>query len=189
MRTDPTLPGTHRALVVIPGTVNYFYNQNGRRIGKAARFDYDTIEGRHCTRGSPRGELHKSGCEVASHFATQAAIRNRDQRFRARLDELVVEPDLSELVDDDGCAAHRGVTQQASQQRCLAAAEEACDYRNGSGSVGRLSCRNLRFGASVADKRLVRMLGHRIWLGPHAAAHGLTPEAVIRDVINEVPIP
>ena len=33
------------------------------------------------------------------------------------------------------------------------------------------------------------VLGHRIWLGPHAAAHGLTPEAVIRDVINEVPIP
>ena len=33
------------------------------------------------------------------------------------------------------------------------------------------------------------VLSHRIWLGPHAAAHGLTPEAVIRDVINEVPIP
>jgi MoxR-like ATPase len=33
------------------------------------------------------------------------------------------------------------------------------------------------------------VLGHRIWLGPHAAAHGLTAEAVIRDVITEVPIP
>jgi MoxR-like ATPase len=33
------------------------------------------------------------------------------------------------------------------------------------------------------------VLGHRIWLGPHAAAHGLTAEAVIRDVISEVPIP
>ena len=33
------------------------------------------------------------------------------------------------------------------------------------------------------------VLGHRIWLGPHAAAHGLTPEAVIRDVIDQVPIP
>jgi len=33
------------------------------------------------------------------------------------------------------------------------------------------------------------VLGHRIWLGPHAAAHGLTPEEVIRDVIKEVPIP
>jgi MoxR-like ATPase len=33
------------------------------------------------------------------------------------------------------------------------------------------------------------ILGHRIWLGPHAAAHGLTPEAVIRDVIDQVAIP
>ena len=33
------------------------------------------------------------------------------------------------------------------------------------------------------------VLGHRIWLGPHAAAHGLTAEAVIQDVIENVPIP
>ena len=28
------------------------------------------------------------------------------------------------------------------------------------------------------------VLGHRIWLGPHAASHGLTTDAVIRDVIE-----
>ena len=33
------------------------------------------------------------------------------------------------------------------------------------------------------------VLGHRIWLGPHAAAHGLTAEAVIQDVIDQVPVP
>jgi MoxR-like ATPase len=33
------------------------------------------------------------------------------------------------------------------------------------------------------------VLGHRIWLGPHAASHGLTPEAVVKDVIERVPIP
>jgi MoxR-like ATPase len=33
------------------------------------------------------------------------------------------------------------------------------------------------------------VLGHRIWLGPHAASHGLTSEAVIRDIIARVPIP
>jgi MoxR-like ATPase len=33
------------------------------------------------------------------------------------------------------------------------------------------------------------VLSHRLWLGPHAAAHGLTADAVIRDVITEVPIP
>jgi MoxR-like ATPase len=33
------------------------------------------------------------------------------------------------------------------------------------------------------------ILSHRIWLGPHAASHGLTTEAVIKDVIDRVPIP
>ena len=33
------------------------------------------------------------------------------------------------------------------------------------------------------------VLGHRIWLGPHAASHGLTAEAVINDVVERVPIP
>ena len=33
------------------------------------------------------------------------------------------------------------------------------------------------------------VLGHRIWLGPHAASHGLTSDAVITDVIERVPIP
>jgi MoxR-like ATPase len=33
------------------------------------------------------------------------------------------------------------------------------------------------------------VLSHRIWLGPHAAAHGLTAEQVIDDVVAQVPIP
>jgi MoxR-like ATPase len=33
------------------------------------------------------------------------------------------------------------------------------------------------------------VLGHRIWLGPHAASHGLTTDAVIRDILERTPIP
>jgi MoxR-like ATPase len=33
------------------------------------------------------------------------------------------------------------------------------------------------------------VLSHRIWLGPHAASHGLTTDVVIRDVIERVPVP
>ena len=33
------------------------------------------------------------------------------------------------------------------------------------------------------------VLGHRLWLGPHAASHGLTTEAVIQDVLDRIPIP
>jgi MoxR-like ATPase len=33
------------------------------------------------------------------------------------------------------------------------------------------------------------VLSHRIWLGPHAASHGLTTEAVVDDIIARVPVP
>jgi MoxR-like ATPase len=33
------------------------------------------------------------------------------------------------------------------------------------------------------------VLGHRVWLGPHAASHGVTVERVIDDVVERVPVP
>jgi MoxR-like ATPase len=33
------------------------------------------------------------------------------------------------------------------------------------------------------------ILNHRIWLGPHAASHGLTTDLVVKDIIERVPIP
>ena len=33
------------------------------------------------------------------------------------------------------------------------------------------------------------ILSHRVWLGPHAASHGLTTDAVITDIVERVPIP
>ena len=33
------------------------------------------------------------------------------------------------------------------------------------------------------------VLGHRVWLGPHAASHGVTVEMVIDDIIDAVPVP
>ena len=33
------------------------------------------------------------------------------------------------------------------------------------------------------------VLGHRVWLGPHAATHGVTVESVIDDIVDRVPVP
>jgi MoxR-like ATPase len=33
------------------------------------------------------------------------------------------------------------------------------------------------------------VLAHRMWLGPHAASHGVTMEAVIEDLVAKVPVP
>ena len=39
-----------------------------------------------------------------------------------------------------------------------------------------------------SGSRAVR-LGHRVWLGPHAASHGVTIEMVIQDIVDRVPVP
>ena len=33
------------------------------------------------------------------------------------------------------------------------------------------------------------VLPHRVWLGPHAASHGVTVDMVIDDIVNSVPVP
>ena len=33
------------------------------------------------------------------------------------------------------------------------------------------------------------VLGHRVWLGPHAASHGVTVDMVIEDIVDQVPVP
>jgi len=33
------------------------------------------------------------------------------------------------------------------------------------------------------------VLGHRVWLGPHATSHGITAEQVIEDIVARTPIP
>jgi MoxR-like ATPase len=33
------------------------------------------------------------------------------------------------------------------------------------------------------------VLGHRVWLGPHAASHGVSVDMVVEDIINRVPVP
>lgn len=33
------------------------------------------------------------------------------------------------------------------------------------------------------------VLPHRVWLGPHAASHGVTVDSVIDDLVDRVPVP
>ena len=55
---------------------------------------------------------------------------------------------------------------------------------------GRCCC----IGARRCIRRTCRswrryVLGHRVWLGPHAASHGVTVEMVIDDIVARVPVP
>ena len=76
--------------------------------------------------------------QVAADRAAQAAGLQLDEALLAGLDQLVVEPDLAELVDDHGRARELRAAQQPRQQRGLAAAEKAGEHRHGDhgGSTG-----------------------------------------------------
>jgi hypothetical protein len=68
--------------------------------------------------------------QVGADFAAQAAGLEFDEAVLARFDQLVVEADLAELVDDDGRARKSALAQQMTEDRRLAAAEEAGENRN-----------------------------------------------------------
>ena len=47
-----------------------------------------------------------------------------------------------------------------------------------------------RSGLSEDVRDLAKyILTHRVWLGPHAASHGVTTEMVIDDIVSKVPVP
>ena len=59
---------------------------------------------------------------------------------------------------------------------------------NGARSTGTVRRRTEVYPEDIQDLATY-VLGHRIWLGPHAASHGLTTDSVIKDVIERVSIP
>ena len=122
--------------------------QDGRRIGEPARLDDDAFERRHPPLiPSPQDILQRQH-QIAAHRAAQAPGLQLDEALLAGLDQVVVEPHLPELVDDDGRAREVGVPEQAPQQRGLAAAEEAGQHgdgdhegTSGSGAMRSRTCR------------------------------------------------
>jgi hypothetical protein len=72
----------------------------------------------------------------------------------------------------------------------------AISRRVRSGSAQRASDRpsgngvNVDSSGMISSQALARyVLGHRVWLGPHAASHGVTVEMVIDDLVASVPVP
>ena len=87
-----------------------------------------------------------------------------------------------------GCTARRPSWSSAASISARRRARSSAGA--GSPRSGRCSCaaapRSIR-RTSRTWRRYI--LGHRIWLGPHAASHGLTTEIVIKDVVERVPVP
>ena len=98
--------------------------QDRRRVGEAGGLDHDPAEGDAAIVEIAQ-ELLERGHELAADRAAQAAARQQDHVVGDLLDQQMVEPDVAELVDQNGGAGERGVGQQPVEQRGLAGAEEA----------------------------------------------------------------
>ncbi len=65
--------------------------------------------------------------KLAANGAAQAARRQQHHRVVDAVQQVMIEPDLAELVDQHGRIGQRGSAQQPLQQRRLARAQEARD--------------------------------------------------------------
>ena len=75
----------------------------------------------------------------------------------------------------------RGPGRVAPRHHCLGPAGEG---------VGAPACTSASEVYPEDVQALARyVLGHRVWLGPHAASHGVTVEMVIDDLVASVPVP
>ncbi len=99
--------------------------QHRRRIGKSAGLDHEARERDDGAFVTAPQQIVNGRCEVVADFAAQASGLQLDQAVLARLDQVVVEADLAELVDDHGGARKLRPAKQAAEQRRLAAAEKA----------------------------------------------------------------
>jgi len=110
--------------------------QDRCRIGKAAGLDGDALEGGHRARIAPAQQVLERQRQVTAHGAAQTSRLQLNEALLARLDQIVVEADLSELVDDHGRTREIRVAQQTSQQRGLPAAKKAGEDRDGDHGAG-----------------------------------------------------
>jgi thioredoxin reductase len=98
---------------------------DGRHVGEPRRLDDDA--GKRQAAGLARRlvQLGDAGADVAAGRAAEAAgARHRDLR-RSRGDEVVVDRDVTELVDDEAAVRERGRGEELREQRRLPGAEEA----------------------------------------------------------------
>jgi hypothetical protein len=68
--------------------------------------------------------------QIGADFAAQAPGLEFNEAVFARFDQLVVETDLTKLIDNDGRARKFRLAKQMAKYRRLAAAKETGENRN-----------------------------------------------------------
>src|SRR5437867_2385243 len=110
--------------------IGHQWLQDRRWVGAAARFDHNAIKRRAVAFITPLQHVLNGLRQVSANLAAQAAGLELDEAVLARFEELVVETDLSELIDNDSRARKFGLAKQMTKNRGLAAAEKTGENRN-----------------------------------------------------------
>ena len=104
--------------------------QDWRRIGKPGRFDDDAVETGDRATLALAQQVAQCLRQVVAHRAADAAVAQQRRAHIRFPHQMVIDPDLPKLVDDDGDLAGLGIEQEVPQQRRLATAEKPGDDEN-----------------------------------------------------------
>ena len=105
--------------------------QHRRRLGEAGSFDDDAVERGNAACGAIVIEAVEGCHQVAADGTAKAAVLQHDDRIAGGCKQRMVEPDLTEFVDDDNSVPQLRRLQCGIDEGRLATAEEAGDQRDG----------------------------------------------------------
>src|SRR5215208_143298 len=100
------------------------------RVRQAGRLDDDAIQPRYLAPLVHVEELHERSDEVLPGGAADTTAPEQDRALIHPAQEVVVEPHLAELVDEDGRVGHRRRREHPREKGRLAAAEETGNDRH-----------------------------------------------------------
>ena len=104
-----------------------------RRVGEPGGFDDDAAERLDVASLAPIDQAAQGPRQILPNRAAEAPAGQFDDAPVDKIDEVMVDRDLADLVDDDRGVGKRGGGERAAQQRRFAAAEKTGQHRHGHG--------------------------------------------------------
>jgi hypothetical protein len=141
----------HDTIQSIQGRKHRLGNQglkDGRGVGQAGGFDHDALERRHLFTHAPGVQVIQLLRKIAAQRAAQAATVKEHNGLAGRIEQLMIERNLAELVDQNRGVGQCSLPQQTRQQRRLAAAQITGQQRDWNRSHHRLSERLFASGTA-----------------------------------------
>ncbi len=113
------------AQAVIEHRIGAEREQDRRRVGKTGRFDDNPAKPPDLPGITSLDQVAQGPRQVLAHRAAQATARQFEHIALDEVDQVMIDRDLTDLVDDDSGVGELGRGQRPAQQRRFATAEKA----------------------------------------------------------------